>query len=159
MITEVRQTWQFFRDRRPDLYGELVNALSDGECMFLHSPENSPRTFAEIHPPFEAREALVEANAASIASMRLAPSLALPTSTCPLSSRRSPAETPRIRYHHPEREYPRAELRARLSGGRIVRRRVRHAPLQPAAPSRLGACSATPWTVFIDSAGAWPSPR
>ena len=24
-IAEVRKTWQFFRDRRPDLYGPLVN--------------------------------------------------------------------------------------------------------------------------------------
>ena len=24
MITEVRQTWQFYRDRRPDAYGDLV---------------------------------------------------------------------------------------------------------------------------------------
>ena len=24
MITEVRQTWQFFRDRRPDAYADLV---------------------------------------------------------------------------------------------------------------------------------------
>ena len=24
MITEVRQTWQFFRDRRPDAYDDLV---------------------------------------------------------------------------------------------------------------------------------------
>jgi beta-ureidopropionase len=23
-INEVRQTWQFFRDRRPDAYGDLV---------------------------------------------------------------------------------------------------------------------------------------
>ncbi|HUS06987.1 MAG TPA: nitrilase-related carbon-nitrogen hydrolase [Bryobacteraceae bacterium] len=26
MIAEVRNTWQFFRDRRPDMYGELVKA-------------------------------------------------------------------------------------------------------------------------------------
>ncbi len=26
LIAEVRRTWQFFRDRRPDLYGELVKA-------------------------------------------------------------------------------------------------------------------------------------
>ena len=26
MIGEVRKTWQFFRDRRPDMYGELVKA-------------------------------------------------------------------------------------------------------------------------------------
>ena len=25
-IAEVRRTWQFFRDRRPDLYGELVKS-------------------------------------------------------------------------------------------------------------------------------------
>jgi beta-ureidopropionase len=24
MVTEVRQTWQFYRDRRPELYGDLV---------------------------------------------------------------------------------------------------------------------------------------
>jgi beta-ureidopropionase len=26
MIAEVRKTWQFFRDRRPDMYQELVKA-------------------------------------------------------------------------------------------------------------------------------------
>jgi N-carbamoylputrescine amidase len=26
MIGEVRKTWQFFRDRRPDMYGPLVQA-------------------------------------------------------------------------------------------------------------------------------------
>ena len=26
MIRQVRDTWQFFRDRRPDAYGQLVNA-------------------------------------------------------------------------------------------------------------------------------------
>jgi N-carbamoylputrescine amidase len=24
LVTEVRQTWQFYRDRRPDQYGDLV---------------------------------------------------------------------------------------------------------------------------------------
>ena len=24
MVTEVRQTWQFYRDRRPEAYGDLV---------------------------------------------------------------------------------------------------------------------------------------
>jgi N-carbamoylputrescine amidase len=24
MIAEVRRTWQFFRDRRPEMYGDLV---------------------------------------------------------------------------------------------------------------------------------------
>ena len=24
LVTEVRQTWQFYRDRRPELYGDLV---------------------------------------------------------------------------------------------------------------------------------------
>ena len=27
MIEEVRRTWQFFRDRRPDAYGDLVEDL------------------------------------------------------------------------------------------------------------------------------------
>jgi len=26
LIGEVRKTWQFFRDRRPDMYGPLVQA-------------------------------------------------------------------------------------------------------------------------------------
>jgi N-carbamoylputrescine amidase len=26
MIAEVRRTWQFYRDRRPDMYGALVTA-------------------------------------------------------------------------------------------------------------------------------------
>jgi len=26
MIAEVRKTWQFFRDRRPDMYDDLVKA-------------------------------------------------------------------------------------------------------------------------------------
>ena len=26
LIQEVRQTWQFYRDRRPDMYGRLVDA-------------------------------------------------------------------------------------------------------------------------------------
>ena len=24
VITQVRQTWQFYRDRRPDAYGDLI---------------------------------------------------------------------------------------------------------------------------------------
>ena len=24
LVTEVRQTWQFYRDRRPDMYGDLI---------------------------------------------------------------------------------------------------------------------------------------
>jgi N-carbamoylputrescine amidase len=24
MVEEVRQTWQFYRDRRPDMYGDLI---------------------------------------------------------------------------------------------------------------------------------------
>ena len=37
LITEVRQTWQFYRDRRPDQYDDLVRALgaADAPCRRL----------------------------------------------------------------------------------------------------------------------------
>ena len=32
-MKEVRETWQFFRDRRPETYGEITRSLSDGKAQ------------------------------------------------------------------------------------------------------------------------------
>jgi N-carbamoylputrescine amidase len=32
-IEEVRQVWQFFRDRRPETYGEVTRTLTTGSAQ------------------------------------------------------------------------------------------------------------------------------
>src|ERR1700757_1369849 len=55
-IAEVRKTWQFFRDRRPDQYGDLVNPK---ELRREQHPIIAER-FPDLLPPFAPQAAVVE---------------------------------------------------------------------------------------------------
>ena len=37
LLAEVRDRWQFYRDRRPDAYGDLVRAVSDAASRAARS--------------------------------------------------------------------------------------------------------------------------
>ena len=114
LIQEVRQTWQFFRDRRPDPYADLVRPdRLDPLCLIAASANAAPL------PSPRLCQRLASAVAAPLPTPRLCQRLA--------SANASPLPTPRLcqrlasanaspRSRHPR--CPAAQISSHLNGRR-----------------------------------------
>ena len=119
-IKEVRQTWQFFRDRRPDSYVDLNQAMTDNFPRSASRADAASRTGRGHALPVLLRRAV-------------RPGLPDPHRRSEVYQENRQRQSARLGDGDSRCEHFRPQLFPRLPGGRAVRRRLRDASLQQAA--------------------------